>query len=266
MKLRRATLSSLCLVLTIGIATVVAAHAIAPPADLNQRVGYDQHIGRSMPGDIPMLIATGRAATFASLAGGKPLVLAFGYYRCPNLCDLTLHGMAKAVAATHLQAGTDYHVAFISIDPAETPHDAQAAQAMLRSMEPRARVDAWTFATAPPQSIARLTGAAGFRYMYDARNRQFAHPAGLVVLTGEGTIAQYFFGVSHDARSLDLALIDASRSRLGSVIDQLVLFCCGYDPATGRYSLLISRLMMVLGCGFVAAMALLWLRMRRRSA
>lgn len=266
--MRRTTLARLATAWLMFVACAMPGYAasLPPPADLNQRVGYDQHLDAALPLDVPIVDADGRTTTLSVLMRGKPLLLAFGYYRCPNLCDLTLHGMAMAIAGMKLVPGADYQVAFISIDPTEIAKDAMHARSMLRDMAPRGQVDRWLFATAPAESIRRLTAAAGFRYLYDARNHQYAHPAGLIVVTGDGKIAQYVFGVSHDPKALNLALVDASHGHIGSIIDQLVLFCCDYDPATGRYSLLVSRLMMVLGCGFVVVMLGLWLRLRGRHA
>lgn len=243
-----------------------ATAAVPPPRDLDARAGFDQHIGAVLPMGTRVTDAAGRPRTLADIARGKPLLLAFGYYRCPNLCDLTLHGIARAVKTLPLVVGADYHVVFLSIDPSETPADANAARAMLAEHEPGAGAPRWTWGTATPAAIAALTGTAGFRYFRDPRDGQFVHPAGLAVVTADGRIAQYFFGVDHDPSALRLALVDASNGRLGDVIDRLVLLCCGYDPTTGRYSLLISRLMTVLGCGFVLAMATgaWWLRRRSR--
>ena len=239
--------------------------SLPPPGDLDAKAGFDQRIGSQLPMETTVTQADGRTETLEQIADGKPLVLAFGYYRCPNLCDLTLHGMATAVARMSLRPHADYRVVFLSIDPGETPRDARDAQHMLASMAAHADVADWTFATAAPAAITAMTRATGFRYFLDPRNGQYAHPAGIVVLTPDGRVAHYFFGVGYDADALRLALVDASGGRLGSVIDRLVLLCCGYDPATGRYSLLISRIMMALGTTFVFALLAGWAWLRRRS-
>lgn len=257
----------LCMALAVMAAgTARAASAPPPPADLAKKVTFDQRIGQALPLDTPVTGDDGGTATLRQRMHGKPLLLAFGYYRCPNLCDLTLHGMASAAAKVKWQAGKDYDVMFLSIAPEETVHDAREAKQMLQGMASGAHVGTWTFATATPGAVTAVTQAAGFHYFFDARNGQYAHPAGLVVVTPEGRIAQYFYGVDYNPASLSLALVDASRGQLGSLVDQVVLFCCGYDPNTGRYSLLISRLMMILGCGFVLAMLAGWWRLRRRHA
>lgn len=250
----------------LAVFTSVAASAthLPPPTDLADRVTFEQRLGQPLPMDAPILDADGKPTTLGKAMNGKPLLLAFGYYRCPNLCDLTLHGMARAVASMSLRPGDDYAVLFLSIAADESAKDASDAKSMLAQMEAGAHVDRWHFAVAGEPAVKTLTAAAGFRYFLDPRNGQYAHPAGVVVVTPEGRIAQYFYGVNYDARSLSLALINASHGQLGSVIDQIVLFCCGYDPATGRYSLLISRLMMGLGCGFVLAMLAGGWHLRRR--
>jgi protein SCO1/2 len=244
------------------------AMATPPPADLDARAGFDQHLGATLPMAMQVTDQDGHGRTLGQLAHGeqpKPLLLAFGYYRCPNLCDLTLRGMEQAIATMPLDPAKDFHVLFLSIDPRESSADARDARSMLADMGKGGRPDAWTFATADARTIGSLTRSAGFRYFFDRPTGQYVHPAGLVVVTPDGRIAQYFFGVGYDAGALRLALVDASGGRLGSVIDRLVLLCCGYDPASGRYSLLISRLMMVLGSLFVLGMLVAGYRLRRRT-
>jgi protein SCO1/2 len=246
---------------------LMASAGLPPPKDLNQRVGFDQRLGRPVPMTLRFRDAAGRSVTLGELADGKPTLLALGYYRCPNLCDLVLQGMARAIPAVPLRPGEDYQVVFISIDPHETPTDAAAAVHMLAQMHSAASVARWHLLTGDQASIHGVAQAAGFRYFHDPRNGQYAHAAGWVVLTEQGTIAQYFFGVSYRPDALRLALVNASHGRLGNVLDRLVLLCCGYDPSTGRYSLLIGRVMQVLGVGFVLLMLLgsCWLRRRRQA-
>lgn len=253
----------------LGLATAPAwcTPALPPPPDLNQRAGFDQRLGASLPMDAAFRDADGRVIDLRTLASGKPLLLALGYYRCPNLCDVVLHGMAQAMTRLDLRPGPDFEVAFVSIDPNETPADARHSQAMLARMQPAAGVPHWHFLTGQAASIQALAQAVGFRYFYDARNHQYAHAAGLVVATPQGKVAQYFFGVGYPPSSLRLALVGASRGRLGNLIDQLVLLCCGYDPTTGRYSLAIGRTMQVFGTAFALALIgwLAWMRRRVRA-
>lgn len=244
-----------------------AAAALPPPKDLTRRAGFDQRVGSPVPMNLAFREADGRVTHLATLAGGKPILLALGYYQCTHLCGVVLHGMAQAITHMNLQPVQDYQVVFVSIDPQETPADASHSQAMLAQMNAAAHVDRWHLLTGDQPSIKALADAVGFRYFHDARNHQYAHAAGVVVLTPQGRVAQYLFGVSYPPRSVRLALVNASQGRLGSVIDQLVLLCCGYDPTTGRYSLLIGRVMQFLGIGFalLLVLGLGWLWLRRRT-
>lgn len=253
--------------LFLPVLPAYTTQAPPPPPDLDQRAGFDQHVGEDVPMQARFRDASGRVLDLRTLAGGKPLLLALGYYRCPNLCDVVLKGMAHALAGLDLKPGRDFGVAFVSIDPRETPADARQAQAVLARMNPRAQVPRWHFLTGEPNAIAPLARAVGFRYFYDPRMHQYAHAAGLIVVTPQGKVAQYFFGVSWPPSSLRLALVGASHGRLGNLIDQLALLCCGYDPTTGRYSLMIGRSMQVLGVAFVLALLawLAWLKARARA-
>ncbi|UGB38181.1 SCO family protein [Frateuria soli] len=246
---------------------VWATRAPPPPPDLAQRAGFDQRLGARVPLDARFLDADGKPTDLRALAHGKPLLLALGYYRCPNLCDVVLNGMAHSLDGLDLQPGRDFEVVFVSIDPSETPADARHTQAMLARSHPQADVPRWHFLSGDPAAIGALARAVGFRYFYDERLHQYAHAAGLVAITPGGKVAQYFFGVSWPPTSLRLALVDASHGGLGSMIDRLVLLCCGYDPTTGRYSLAIGRTMQVLGVAFVLALAgwLAWLKARARA-
>lgn len=253
--------------LASSIPAARATRAPAPASDLAQRVGFDQRLGAQVPMVARFEDANGKPVALRTLAGGKPLLLALGYYRCPNLCDVVLNGMAHTLAGLDLKPGRDFEVAFVSIDPTETAADARHAQAMLARIHPDAQVPRWHFLAGHQADISALARAVGFRYFYDERLHQYAHAAGLVAITPDGKVAQYFFGISWPPASLRLALVSASQGRLGNLADRLVLLCCGYDPTTGRYSLAIGRVMQVLGVAFVLALAgwLLWLRRRARA-
>lgn len=259
-----ALLRGLTLLLLFWLPLCVVA-GLPPPKNLNQRAGFDQRVGTQAPMAAHFRDASGRDVTLAQLTDGKPTLLALGYYRCPNLCDLVLHGIAHAVPDLRLRTGEDYQVVFVSIDPRETQADAQHAAQMLAKINPAAHVDRWHLLTGEQASIHALAQAVGFRYFLDQRNNQYAHAAGVVVLTGQGKVAQYFFGVGYPSAALRLALVGASHGQLGSLVDQLVLLCCGYDPSTGRYSLLIGRVMQILGIGFALLLLAGVFRFRHRE-
>lgn len=258
----KSALLSMAILLAFGSA--LAATAPFPPTDLDVRVGWDQRLGAQVPANLRLRDAQGKSVTLSELSRGKPMLLSMGYYRCPNLCGMVLHGLGEAATKLSIQPGIDYQVAFVSIDPNETAADATAAKQRLARMHPQAHIDRWHLLTGDEESIRMLAGAVGFRYFYDPRNQQYAHAAGAAVLTGGDKVAQYFFGVAFAPRALRLALVDASRGKLGSMIDQLVLLCCGYDPSTGRYSLLIGRIMQILGIGFALVFGAWLLRVRRK--
>src|SRR4051812_40201366 len=149
--------------LCTGVATAADRPSLLPPRDLAARAGFDQHVGEHLPMEVTIDDQDGHATSLGQRAAGKPLLLAFGYYRCPNLCDLTLHGMAAAVSRMSLDVSRDYRVVFVSIDPHETALEARDAQAMLDGMNPAAHASEWTFATARAEAATALAGAAGFR-------------------------------------------------------------------------------------------------------
>lgn len=236
--------------LLLWVASVHAATAPPPPSDLQQKVGFDQKLGAQLPMDARFTDSSGRLGTLRQWFDGRPTVLAMGYFHCPNLCDAVLQGMAHAVSRSGLVPGKDVNVLFVSIDPREHPSDARHAETMLAHADADAAPTHWHFLLGDEEAIHALASASGYRYIYDARIDQYAHAAGIVVASAQGRVAQYLFGVRYPPRSLRLALVDASHGKVGSVVDQLVLLCCGYDPSTGRYSLLIGRVMRWLGVGF----------------
>jgi len=250
----------------LAMSAAASAGAPPPPQQLDQQVGFDQRLGAQLPMAAHFTDRHGRSASLGQWMDGRPTVLAMGYFHCPNLCDAVLQGMAHAVAGSGLQPGRDVNVLFVSIDPREQPADARHAEQMLARMNPQADPARWHFLLGSESAIHALAGASGYRYLYDARIDQYAHAAGIVVASAGGKVAQYLFGVRYPSRSLRLALVDASQGRVGNVVDQLVLLCCGYDPATGRYSLVIGRVMRWLGIGFALLLANVLLVKHRRSA
>ncbi len=225
-------------------AALLAARLLAPPSACGGEarppaladVGYDQRIGEPLPLDVTFQDETGRPVALREYFGRGPVILVPAYYRCPMLCPLVLSGLASALRAIALDAGRDFTVVAFSFDPTDTTAAAAARKARVLADYPRpGAAGGWHFLTGDAAAIAALTRAIGFRYARDAAHAQFAHAAGVVVATPAGTIARYFFGVEFPPRDLRLALVDASAGRLGSVVDQLLLFCFHWDPATGRY-------------------------------
>jgi protein SCO1/2 len=248
-----------------------AAAAFAQPAQERPRVlrdvGYDQRLGEPVPLDLVFRDEAGRAVALRSLFRGRPVVLSLVYYECPMLCTLTLNGLQSALSVLSFDVGREFDVVTVSFEPKETPALAAAKKKayLARYRRPGAN-EGWHFLTGGPEAIAALTGAVGFRYAWDAETRQYAHPAGLVVLTPEGRIARYMYGMEYAPRDLRLALVEASQRRIGNPVDAVLLYCYQYDPMRGRYAASIMRLvrlggvLTVLGLG---AFVLLSLRRER---
>lgn len=255
-------LRSLLLCLTAWIGCAVAASP--PPTDLSARVDFQQKLGASLPMSARFTDASGVTASLGHWMDGRPALLMLGYFRCPNLCDVSEQGMAHAIALSGLAPGRDVSVLFVSIDPRDRPADASAKQRMLAGIRGDANASDWHFLTGDAATLDTLGRAVGFHYFYDKRLDQYAHPAGLVIATADGRVNQYLMGVNYLPPTVRLAVAAASRHTLGHLVDRLVLFCCGYDPSTGRYTLTISHVMQALGVGFVATLLLLFALLRRR--
>jgi protein SCO1/2 len=244
---------------------VFACQGSATPDGLFQRVGFDQHLGATLPLDAAFRDAEGHTVRLGQYFGTRPVVLVPGYYECPNLCGIVWRGFLESARQLGLDVGRDFDVVAVSIDPRETPQLAWQKQVAYRQAYGRAgTANGWHFLTGTAATISQLAQAAGFRYVYDAELDQYAHAAGLVVATPEGTISRYLFGVRFDPTDLRLALVESSSGRIGSPVDQLLLLCYHYDPANGQYGLLIMNLLR--GAGLVTLATLLgfvvWSRRR----
>src|SRR5581483_10925419 len=197
----------------------------------------------------------GRAVRIGDYFGQRPVVLLFAYYDCPMLCTQVINGLSSALGVLSLDPGRDFEIVTVSFDPRDTPVSASAKKAgyIERYHKPGA-AGAWHFLTGDQASIDRLTKAAGFRYVWDAETKQFAHPTGVIVLTPDGRLARYLFGIEYGPRDLRFAIIEASAGRVGNAVDSLLLYCYHYDPMTGRYGLVVMRALRVAGAGTVLAL------------
>jgi protein SCO1/2 len=203
--------------------------------------------------------------------GSKPVILALTYYDCPNLCTLILNGLLKTLRVLSLTVGQDFNVLIVSINPDNPPSLAAAKQAQyVRDYGRAGAARGWHFLTGQPEAIQRLTQAVGFRYTYDAAHQEFVHAAGIMVLTPQGQLARYFYGVEYAPRDLQLGLVEAAGRRIGSPIDQLLLLCYHYDPQSGRYTLTVLQALRLAGVVTVVAlgayMGVMLRRERRKHA
>jgi protein SCO1/2 len=257
------------LVLAATLAAASAGAQSGLPAALTD-VGWDQRIGEKLPLDVRVRDEAGRELPLGEYFGKRPVVLAFVYYQCPMLCTLALNGLVSAMGVLSFEPGREYEVVTISFDPEDTAERAAAnKRSYLNRLRRSGAQSGWHFVTASEEAVKQLTGAAGFRYAWDEPTRQFAHPAGIVVATPEGTLSHYLFGIEYAPRDLRYALVEASAGRLGTALDQAVLYCFSYDPATGRYGMVIMRVVRVAGIATVIALGgfvALMLRRERASA
>jgi protein SCO1 len=220
---------------TPGVLVEPGDPTAAKPGILS-KIAIEQRIGHQVPGDIPFVDETGRQVTLGDYFGKRPVILALVYYECPMLCTQVLNGLVSALGVLNFEAGREFDVVAVSFNPKEGPGLASQKKAAYieRYGRPQA-AGGWHFLTGSQESITRLTEAVGFKYEYDPKIGQFAHGAAIEVLTPKGTIAKYFYGIEYSPRDLRLGVIEAADEHLGTVIDDVLLFCYHYDPSTGKY-------------------------------
>jgi protein SCO1/2 len=234
-----------------------------------QGVGIDQNLNAQVPLELMFKDETGQSVRLGQYFREKPVVLALVYYECPGLCDLILNGLSHAMQEISLNVGTDYDVVTVSFNPKETWQLAQAKKAnyLEKYNRPGAK-QGWHFLTGDQASIKTLADTVGFHYKYDPINNQFAHASAIMILTPEGKIARYFYGIEYKPRDFRLGLVEASANKIGSPADQVLLFCYHYDPTTGKYGMAITQVTRVLGTATVLLLGgfvFITLRRERRS-
>jgi protein SCO1/2 len=305
MKARTSKIPSLRLALPALGALLLAASASAqsmmgeanpPPArktpiDINavrKQVSFDQKLGADVPLDLRFRDETGAVVELRDFFGKKPVILTPVYYGCPMLCTQVLNGLLSSLRALGLEPGKDFQIVSFSIHPGEEP--ALAAEKKAKYLERLGRPDlaeGWHFLSAlslpagepvlaengeptgpGADAIHALTQSIGFRTFYDRELGQYAHEPGIVVLTPSGRISKYLFGIEFDARTLKFALIEASDGKVGTLVDQLWMMCFHYDPATGKYGLMLSAALKIAGALFIVLLGgfiVLQLRRERRA-
>jgi len=239
----------------------------AQPRDvILDQIAIQQRLGEQVPLETAFRDADGRTVTLGECIDARPTVVALVYFECPMLCNMVADGLIRALQAMRLEPGEDFSVVTVSFDPREGPERAAAAKrkTLQRYGRPGAE-EAWRFLTGEAESITRLTEAVGFQYTFDEQRKQFAHAAGLTVLTPEGKISRYLLGLDYDPRDLRLALVEASSRQIGSPADSLLLFCYQYDPIAGKYGLAIHRVIQVAGALTVIVLVVAVTSMLRRE-
>jgi protein SCO1/2 len=267
---RRSSRSLSSLGMTIGFLLLAAsalADSSATPPRLPGKVGIDQKLNAQLPLDAMFRDETGRVVRLSEYANGsKPLLLVFMYYRCPMLCSMVMEGVTSTLTELTFDAGKQYDVVSISIDPRDTPKDAAAKKEKYVKRYGRLSTAAgWHFLTGPESAIRRVTEAAGFHYAYDPQMDQFAHATALMVLTPNGRLSRYLNGFEYRPRDVRLALVEASANKIGTATDAVLLLCYHYDPVTGKYSRSAMTFIRAGGLATVAALGSFIFVMIRRD-
>ncbi|HXX27763.1 MAG TPA: SCO family protein [Terriglobales bacterium] len=221
---------------------------VSPPANLRppglKHVGIEQHLNQQIPPGLRFRDESGQPVELADYFGRKPLILNLVYYQCPMLCGEVLSGLVSALRILKFDVGQEFDVLTVSFDPRDTPEIAASKKAELLERYGRPGAAAgWHFLTGTESSIDALTQSAGFEYEYDPKIQQFAHATAILVLTPQGRIAQYYYGIEFAPRDLRLGLVQASESKIGTIRDQVLLYCYHYDPDQGTYGAIISRIL-----------------------
>ncbi len=218
-------------------------------------VTFDQRLGQQLPLGTTFTDESGTTRPLGDFMRGKPVILTLNYFECPMLCTVELNGLVSALKPLGPAVGDEFDIVTVSFNPAEGPALAEQKKAeYVKSYGRPEAAEGWHFLTGSPESIRALTESVGFHYRYDDETKQFAHAAGVVVLTPDGRASRYFFGVEFAPRDLKLALVESSQGRIGTLVDRVLLFCFHYDPAEAKYG--IAALNLVRAGGAVTVIGL----------
>lgn len=220
------------------------------------KVGITQRLGETLPSDLAFTNSKGEPVVLGDLLGTRPAVLALVYYECPMLCTMVLNGLMKTLNALQFDAGKEFDIITVSIDPRETPELAaqKKKQYLDRYRRPTAE-EGWHFLVGNASSVEALAEAVGFSYAYDPETDQFAHGSSIMVVTPEAAISRYFYGIKYSPVDLRLSLVEASKEKIGSFTDAILLTCFQYDPLSATYSLAIMRVVRIVGILTVLGLA-----------
>jgi protein SCO1/2 len=221
---------------------------MAPPANSRpprlENVGIEQHLDAQVPADLAFRDDTGKTVKLGDYFGHKPLILNLVYYNCTMLCGEALAGLSSAMRLVKFDVGNEFDVVTISFDPRETPEMAAAKKKDYVARYGRANAAAgWHFLTGQPESINALTKAVGFQYQYDEKTNQYAHATAIMVLTPQGRISRYFYGVDFPPKDLRMGLVEASQGKIGNAVDAVLLYCYHYNPESGKYGAMVGNIL-----------------------
>ncbi|MGC1619935.1 MAG: SCO family protein [Candidatus Acidiferrum sp.] len=265
--------------ISVGFALLVASSAgsaqavpdnVGPASNglppILQNVGFEPALNARLPLDLAFRDETGRNVLLHDYFQQRPVILALVYYGCPMLCDQLEQGVVGTLRMLSFNPGRDYEVVFVSFDPRESPElAAQKKESALKQFRRPQTADGWHYLTGSKESIDTLTKAANFRYSFDAKSGLFAHASGIMLLTPDGRISRYFYGVEYPSRDIRLGLVDASAGKIGTAVDHVLLFCYQYDPSTARYSASILKILRLGGVLTIVCLVAGILIFRRRD-
>ncbi len=229
---------------------------MAPPANTRpprlENVGIEQHLNAQVPPDLTFRDDSGKMVRLGDYFGRKPLILNLVYYNCTMLCGEALAGLASAMRLIKFDVGNEFDVITVSFDPRETPEMAAAKKKDYVGRYGRANADAgWHFLTGQPDSINALTKAVGFQYQYDPKTNQYAHATAIMVLTPQGRISRYFYGIDFPPKDLRMGLVEASQDKIGNAVDAVLLYCYHYNPETGKYGAMVGNILRLAGAATI---------------
>ena len=264
-----APLLGMLIITMISFPVAAGDEPIVKPEDMPgplKQVRIDQHLGDQLPLDVPFVDEDGNAVKLGDyFTGDRPVVLAFVYFECPMLCSLILNGVATSFNILKFNPGQDFDVVAISIDPDETP--AMATESKAATLKRYGRPDTgsgWHFLTGDEAEIQKVADAAGFGYDYLPATDEYAHASGIMIVTPEGKLSQYFYGIEYPPKDVRLALVEASSNQIGSLVDQILLYCYRYDPQVGKYTVMTMRVLRITGAVFVLGLIIfVWIAIRR---
>jgi protein SCO1/2 len=251
---------SLCITTLLSFANLAYAAGTGNPRlpKALQGIGIDQNLNAQVPINAAFKDEAGEPVQLSQYLGRRPALLALVYYTCPMLCDQILRGVVRGIKPLALVPGKDFDVIAISINPSETPAEAAAKKKECLGLYSRhASPDGWHFLTGSEANIRAVADAVGYHYRYDPKTQTYFHAAGIMALTPEGKAARYFYGVEYEPKDLKLGLIEASHNKIGTVVDEILLFCCKYDPTTGKYTTTVLGVLKLAAAIFLAGLIVL---------
>lgn len=220
------------------------------PATYNPapNVSFDQRLNEQIPLDLTFTDESGNPVQLKNYFGDKPVILSLAYYECPMLCTLVLNGLVRTLRSLSFSIGKEFNVLTVSFDAREkSPLAAEKKRTYLDAYRRPEAEEGWHFLTGDDDAIQQLTKAVGFQFSYDEKANQFAHASGIIVLTPQGKISRYLYGIEYAPRDVRLGLVEAAAGKIGSAVDQVLLLCFHYDPASGKYSFMIMRVIQLTG-------------------